>query len=56
MHYAIYFRGFGTYGKVTYQRRSRNVCIGFKGVYPIAIGNSRRKTYFAEYSQQSTSF
>jgi len=32
------------------------VCIGVKGVCLIARCNSRRKIYFAEYSQQSRSF
>jgi len=32
------------------------VYIDFRGVYLIAKRNSRRKTYFAEYSQQSCSF
>jgi len=42
--------------KVAQQRRSRNVCIGFRGVYLIAARNSRRKAYFAEYCQQICSF
>jgi len=42
--------------KVAKQRRSRNVCIGFRGVYLIAKRNSRRKTSSAEYSQQRCYF
>jgi len=57
-HYAINFREVSApvAPKVAYQCRSRNVCISFKGVYLVAKRNSSRKTYFAEYSQQSRSF
>jgi len=56
MQYAVNLVSAPVAPKVAKQRRSRNVCIGFRGVYLIAKRNSKRKTYFAEYSQQSYSF
>ena len=56
MQYAVNFREVSAPVAPKQQRRSRNVCIGFRGVYLIAKRVSRRKTYFAEYSQQNCSF
>jgi len=56
MQYAVNFREVSAPVAPKQQRRSRNVCIGFRGVYLIAKRVSRRKTYFAEYSQQNGSF